>query len=287
MAFHSRSTSAPVALSIAGSDSGANAGIQADLLTFAANRVFGTTAITCLTAQNPEGITKVESLDATFVIEQIRQVIEYYPVKAIKTGMLHNSEIVNSVARYLGEKLGKEDSSYREAYTTREKQRSRRSYLVVDPVMIASSGDKLLEDEAIRDYQNTLLPLADLITPNLDEAQVLLNRKLDSIEDIKSGATELAKHFDAYVLVKGGHMPGNLLFDLLAGPDGSLEVFEQIRILDIDTHGSGCTLSSACAAQLALGKTIPEAVSAARAYLRRGMESPIRTLKAYFINHVV
>ena len=273
MDFHSRFTSAPVALSIAGSDSGANAGIQADLLTFAANRVFGTTAITCLTAQNPEGITKVETLDATFVTEQIRQVMSYYPVKAIKTGMLYNSEIIHSVAEYLGEKAAE--------------QRNRRSYLVVDPVMIASSGDTLLENGAIQDYQNMLLPMADLITPNLDEARVLLKRKLDSIEDIKSGATELAKRFDAYVLIKGGHLPGNLLFDLLAEPDGSLEVFEQIRILDIDTHGSGCTLSAACAAQLARGKTVPEAVSAARAYLRRGMESPIRTPKANFINHAV
>lgn len=280
MEFRSPSPSAPTALSIAGSDSGANAGIQVDLLTFAANGVFGTTAITCLTAQNPEGITKIEPLDAEFVIEQIKQVASYYPIGAIKTGMLYNSEIIRSVADYLRQNYGKGSNVETE-------QRHCPPRIVVDPVMVASSGDPLLEDKAIQDYQNTLLPLADLITPNLDEARVLLKRSLSSIEDMKAGAIELAKRFDACVLVKGGHLPGNLLFDTLAEPDGSFEIFEQSRILDVDTHGSGCTLSSACAAQLALGATVTKAVGAARAYLRRGMERPVRTLKGNFINHGV
>jgi len=272
MEDHSPPGSAPVALAIAGSDSGANAGIQADLLTFAANGVYGTTAITCLTAQNPNGITSIKAMTADFVVEQIKQVALYHDIGALKTGMLFSSEIIQAVSNYLKSAKNSENPSLR---------------IVVDPVMVASSGDSLLQSQAIEDYQSALLPLADLITPNLDEAKALLNRDLPTIEEIKAGAGELASRFDCYALVKGGHLPGDQLFDILASPNGATETYEQGRIHAINTHGSGCTLSAACAAQLALGKSVGDAVSAARAYLRRGMETPIKTPRAKVINHSV
>jgi len=260
-----------VALTIAGSDSGANAGIQADLLTFAANGVFGTTALTCLTAQNPTGITRIETMDPTFVIDQIQQVTDYYPVRAIKTGMLFNSSIIRAVADRLADL---------------KSRASEPIHLVVDPVMVASSGETLLQDDAIEDYQTRLLPLADLITPNLDEARVLLDRELGNFDAIAAAARELSQRFETHVLVKGGHLAGNTLVDILSSPDGKIQRFEQYRIHNIDTHGSGCTLSSACAARLARGEAIEDAVRAARAFLRRGMESPVRLSKANFINHL-
>jgi hydroxymethylpyrimidine/phosphomethylpyrimidine kinase len=257
----------PVALSIAGSDSGGGAGVQADLLTFAANGVFGTTAITCLTAQNPDGVSGVSPIAPEFVAEQARQVLRFFAVRAVKTGMLFNAPIIAAVAALLRE--------------------HREIPVVVDPVMVATSGAALLQPEAVAAVSAQLLPLAALVTPNLDEAAVLLGRRPDDEAEMRAGALELAKRFGVPFLLKGGHLRGNGLVDVLATPDGGLARWGGVRIEGVDTHGSGCTLSSAIAAQLALGRSLTEAVAAGRDYLRRGLERGVAAGGRTFIAHLV
>ncbi|MBK1878391.1 bifunctional hydroxymethylpyrimidine kinase/phosphomethylpyrimidine kinase [Pelagicoccus mobilis] len=256
----------PAALSIAGSDSGGNAGIQADLLSFAANGVYGTTAITCLTAQNPTGVSAIHTAPAEFVDAQISQVLDFYPIKAIKTGMLFNREIIMAVARRL--------------------ERAPLISIVVDPVSVATSGHVLLQDDALDALKIHLLPLARVVTPNLDEAKLLLGREIQNVEEMDQAAIDLAKAYQATALVKGGHLEGEDLIDVVATPSGETHHFHQTRIQEIDTHGSGCTLSSATAAQIAKGNTALDAISIARDYLRRGMESPVTLPQSPFINHL-
>ncbi len=260
-----RRFSAPVALTIAGSDSGANAGVQADLLAFAANGVYGVTAITCLTAQNPKSITNIQPASPDFVIDQATQVAEFFQIKAAKTGMLFSLEIIERVAAFFAER-----PSIR---------------LVVDPVMVASSGKRLLQPDAIATLREELLPLATIITPNLDEAEILLGRALDSPQAMEEGARELAQRFRTTALIKGGHLPGSELYDCVCQPDSAPQSFRQMRIEDIDTHGSGCTLSAATAAGLARGQDPLTALQNARLYLRRGMEQGVRLSGQRFINH--
>jgi len=254
-----------VALSIAGSDSGANAGIQADLLSFAANGVYGTTALTCVTAQNPLGVAAVEPLPPPLVAEQIERVIDYYRPQAAKTGMLFSQELIEAVAA---------------ALETRPLPA-----LVADPVMVATSGDRLLSIEAIAILKERLLPLATLFTPNLDEAAALLGRRVESADDMADAALALASEIGRPCLLKGGHLEGdNTLRDVLGWPEGKVRIFEQTRIESVDTHGSGCALSSAIAAWLARGHKLEDAVEAGRAYLRKAMERPVRLAGRSFLN---
>lgn len=248
----------PVALTIAGSDSGAGAGIQADLLTFAAHGVYGTTALTCLTAQNPDGVSAVHPCPPEVVREQVLQVLRFYPVRAIKTGMLFDAPTIRSVVDALA---GHDDIP-----------------LVVDPVMVASSGARLLQPEAVQSLVADLIPLAKVVTPNLDEAEILLGRRPRETEAGQAhDAAELAKKLGVAILLKGGHAKGDRLRDLLVDADGSLLASaEAARIQGIDTHGSGCTLSAALAARLALGDALDEAFRRAHAYLQEGMGSAIR-----------
>lgn len=255
----------PVALTIAGSDSGGNAGIQADLRSFAANGVHGTSAITCLTAQNPLSVSAVEAPSPSLVAAQISQVFDYYAPSAVKTGMLWSTEIVEAVA----------DALVQHPETQ----------IVVDPVMIASSGQALLSREAERLIRSRLLPLATLITPNLDEAAALLDRPIDNLSHMRPAAQELAQAYHANILLKGGHMEGNTLVDIIATTDGELFERPQARINSIDTHGSGCTLSAASAAWLAKGATPLAAIDHGLHYLRAGMEQPLKMTKGSFINH--
>jgi hydroxymethylpyrimidine/phosphomethylpyrimidine kinase len=247
----------PVALSIAGSDSGAGAGIQADLLTFAALGVFGTTAITCLTAQNPDSVSAVHAAPAELVADQIRQVLAHYPVKAAKTGMLFDAAIIESVT---------------EALSARPNLP-----LVVDPVMVASSGAKLLRDDAMRTLREGLLSRATVITPNLDEAELLLGtRPREGSEGMERDAAGLARAFGAAVLLKGGHAKGDRLVDVLVDREGRLLASrEAARVAGVDTHGSGCTLSAALTAGLAKGLTLADAFAAAHAYLQGGLAAPL------------
>ena len=262
------SDSLPVALTIAGSDSGGGAGIQADLLTFAALGVFGVTVPTCLTAQNPESVSAIVPLKATFVAEQIRQVTNYFEVRALKTGMLFCPTIIETAAHFI--------------------QNHPNIKAVVDPVMVASSGDTLLKRSALTALKQQLLPHATLLTPNLDEASGLLGRPLEKLDDLYTAATELAQTYRTAVLVKGGHLDSHELTDILTGPDGRLlTTLSYPRIKGVDTHGSGCTLSAAITAELAKGQSLTTAVKRAHAYIQKTLQQPLRLNGQAFINHGV
>ena len=273
----------PVALSIAGSDSGAGAGIQADLLSFAAHDVFGTTALSALTAQNPDGVSAVHPVPASFVREQAEQVARFFKIGAAKTGMLPTAEIIAAVAEFF------------EAHPAIK--------LVVDPVMIATSGAKLIDDNAIATLRERLIPLASVVTPNLDEAEVLLDEKFawranaaTAVEDLAASAEKLADALGVPVLLKGGHGNGDKVFDALAFPktQGGFKSFVQHqRVANTNTHGSGCTLSAAIAANLAAApanadtkETLAEAVTRAVDYVSAGIANPLPVAGDRFIAHL-
>lgn len=274
---NSTKTDLPVALTLAGSDSGGGAGIQADLLTFAAHGVFGTTAITALTAQNPDGVSAVNPVPAEFVREQAEQVARYFNIGAAKTGMLAAAEIIHAVADFF------------EAH--------REIKIVVDPVMIATSGAKLIDDAAIATLRERLIPLASLVTPNLDEAEVLLGEKFvwranpkTQSGEISESAEKLAEVLGVPVLLKGGHGNGDEVFDALAFPkaQGGFDSFvKHPRIAETNTHGSGCTLSAAIAANLASGacENLSSAVFRAVDYVSAGISNPLPVAGECFIAH--
>jgi len=241
----------PVTLTIAGSDSGGGAGVQADLKTFAALDVHGTSAITCITAQNPRGVTGIQPVRGELVRKQIKAVFAELPPRAVKTGMLYSAEIINVVADFFAA--------------------DRRPPLVVDPVMVATSGAVLLRSSAIRALKTRLLPLATLITPNLDEAQLLLNRRLRRLEDLLDAAEEIHERFGCAALVKGGHLKlGQDAVDVLF--DGRrFTVFRARRIAGVSTHGTGCTYSAAIAAQLARGEKLNKAVELGKVFITRAI----------------
>lgn len=255
----------PVALTIAGSDSGGGAGIQADLLTFQAFGVFGTSALTCLTAQSPRQVSGVVALDAAFVFQQISEVASFFSLRVVKTGMLFNQAIIGKVAQFL--------ASNSELPT------------VVDPVMVAASGARLLETDAVEAIKEELLPLATVITPNLDEAEVLLGWRPEDYSQMQAAAVELATEYQTAVFLKGGHLLGDRVFDILREQDGRTTVFEVRKIEEINTHGSGCTIAAAIAAALACGKGLQSAVKAAHFYLQSGIERPLRLQGESFIRH--
>lgn len=238
----------PVVLTIAGSDSGGGAGIQADLKTFQAFRCFGTSVITAITAQNTKGVTAVQGIDADVVAAQLEAVLDDFPVKAAKTGMLFSAPIIKAIKRVW-------------------QKHTERIPLVVDPVMVASTGARLLEPEAeaaLTDF----LKLARLITPNLPEAECLLGHTISGESGMKEAALELYDRFGSSVLVKGGHRLGldGRVLDVLY--DGTkFLTFTSERLPEKNTHGTGCTLSAAVAANLALGLGLQEAVAGARDYL--------------------
>jgi hydroxymethylpyrimidine/phosphomethylpyrimidine kinase len=243
----------PIALTIAGSDSSGGAGIQADLKTFSAFGVYGASVITALTAQNTQGVQAVEAVPAGFVAAQLDSVLSDLAVDAVKTGMLADAGITEAVARALRAALPRP--------------------LVVDPVMVATSGDVLLRPEAIGAVRSALIPLATLITPNLAEAAVLLDaRKAESEADMRDQARALLGLGCRAVLVKGGHGTGDQAVDVLADASG-VEVCASPRIATPHTHGTGCTLSAAIAALLAQGATLPDAVRRAKAFVWHGLHA--------------
>jgi len=237
----------PRALTIAGSDSGGGAGIQADLKTFAALGVYGMSALTAITAQNTVGVQGVVELPADFVGLQIDVVLTDIGADAVKTGMLSNSEIIGVIAAKM--------------------QEYRVDNLVVDPVMVAKSGDPLLRPEARQALIERLIPLAKVLTPNLQEARVLTGLEIDSLAAMKEAARAIQRLGARNVVVKGGHLPGSpesidVLYD---GHD--FTEFAAPRLATKNTHGTGCTFASAIAAGLTKGQSVPEAVGAAKAYL--------------------
>lgn len=241
----------PRVLSIAGSDSGGGAGIQADLKTFAALGCYGMTAITALTAQNTCGVRSIHGVPPQMLRDQIDAVIEDIGAHAVKIGMLHAPEIVRTVAEAI--------------------DRHALPNVVFDPVMVATSGAVLIEQAATDALVRELFPRSALITPNLDEAGLLVGRSLRSTDDMAWAARQLREQGARAVLVKGGHLPGDAVIDLLLTGDGEMHWMEGERIPSPNTHGTGCTLSSAIAAHLALGASLTEAVKGGRAFVRAAL----------------
>ncbi len=246
-------TKIPCVLTIAGSDSGAGAGIQADLKTFTRFHAYGTCAITAITAQNTVEVTDILPIPALFVTKQIDAVMEDIGANAWKTGMLVNKEIIEIVAQ-------------------KAKQYSIK-YLVVDPVIISSSGRRLLEEKAIELLINKLIPLSFVVTPNIDEAEVLVDIKIRTIDDMKIAAKKIFELGTKHVVIKGGHLPSNIAaIDILFNGRIFTE-FSSPRIKTNNTHGTGCAFSSGLAAELAKGISLKEAVKHAKEYITSQMNT--------------
>ncbi|MGE3537759.1 MAG: bifunctional hydroxymethylpyrimidine kinase/phosphomethylpyrimidine kinase [Candidatus Tectimicrobiota bacterium] len=233
------------ALTIAGSDSGGGAGIQADLKTFAALDVYGTSAITAITAQNTCGVSAVQGLDPEIVAAQIRAVVSDIGVGAAKTGMLFSSEIINVVAATV--------------------QALHVQPLVVDPVMVATSGDRLLRQEAEESMRRHIIPLAAIVTPNLAETEVLLGHPVASLEEMRAAAAELVAHGARAVVIKGGHAVVKATDVFYDGTH--MELLQTEVVETQNTHGTGCTFSAAICAYLAHGASLLEAVRRAKTYI--------------------
>jgi hydroxymethylpyrimidine/phosphomethylpyrimidine kinase len=240
-----------VALTIAGSDSGGGAGIQADIKTFAALGVHGASAITSLTAQNPRRILAITPCSPAFLLQQLNAVWEELPAAAVKTGLLPTAAHVCRLVDFF--------------------KAHRRTPLVIDPVMVSTSGARLLPPAALTILLEELLPLAALVTPNLDEAAILTGHPLTTVDDLRAAAREINTKFGCAALVKGGHLPGNQnAVDFYY--DGKTELFLSAPfVCGLTTHGTGCTYSAAITAGLAAGLNLPEAVSRAKHYITRAI----------------
>jgi len=238
-------------LSIAGSDSGGGAGVQADLKTFAALGCYGMTAITALTAQNTLGVSGIHGVPAEFLKAQIQAVVEDIGVDAVKLGMLHAPEVVEVVAWAI--------------------DHYKLPNVVLDPVMVATSGDRLIAAETVQVLVRELFPRAVVVTPNLDEAALLIGHAIDGVGALDDAASELLALGTRAVLLKGGHLPGEDVVDLLAQSNGDRLQLASTRIASRNLHGTGCTLSSAIASHLALGYELAQAVERARNYVVAAM----------------
>lgn len=240
--------SMPNVLSIAGSDPSGGAGIQADLKTFCAHNVYGMAAITALTAQNTNGVHAVYDIPALFVEDQIRAILDDISVDAVKLGMLARADIIESVARVL------------KLYNVKN--------IILDPVMVATSGDPLIAPDAVDAMKEHLIPFVDVITPNIPEAEKLSRKAVLDMEVAASGLLELGAKA---VFLKGGHLKSEIAQDVLATAKG-VTTFEAMRVDTENTHGTGCTLSSAIAANLAKGQVLEEACSNAKAYVTKALK---------------
>ena len=246
------SVAPPIGLTIAGSDSGGGAGIQADLKTFHAFEVFGTSAVTAVTAQNTLGVFAVHPIPVGMVRAQLDALAADLPPRAIKTGMLANAELVETV----GTAIREHD----------------RAHYVLDPVMVATSGDRLLEEDAEAALVRHLLPIAGVVTPNLHETRLLTGLEIQTVADARAAARALVEMGAGAALVKGGHLEGGEAVDVLW--DGVTEhVWRRPRIETSSTHGTGCTLSAAIAAGLAHGRPLVEAVDQAIRFVARAIHS--------------
>jgi hydroxymethylpyrimidine/phosphomethylpyrimidine kinase len=259
--------SIPVALTIAGSDSGGGAGIQADLKTFTTLGVHGTSVLTCITAQNPVRVYGIEPCSPAMVQQQLEAVFDQLQPHAVKTGMLFSEPIIQTVADFL--------------------ENYKRVPLVVDPVMISTSGAKLLEPDAIEMLTRRLLPLATLVTPNLHEAEILTGRKIRSVHDMQNTARVIREHFGCTALVKGGHLPDSKeAVDYYH--DGRWEmVVGGTWVRDVNTHGTGCTLSAAITSYLARGQSLRSAVKDAKLYITNAIMNSTRARKHFVLGKSV
>jgi hydroxymethylpyrimidine/phosphomethylpyrimidine kinase len=253
-----KSKGMPVAMTIAGSDSGGGAGIQADLLTFSAMGVFGTSVITAQTAQNPDSVSRVENTSLEMVEAQYRQVMKFFPIRAVKTGMLPSAECVELVTKLL------EPHAYDENFS-----------LVVDPVMVATSGSELVGSGVVNAFRNHLFLIADLVTPNVCEVEALLGWRPATADELEKAGLELVAQFGASFLVKGGHLEGDAAVDVLVEESGHVHRFSSVRVDGVNSHGSGCSLASAITAGMANGESLPLAIINARSFLEKGFQEPV------------
>lgn len=243
-----------IACTIAGSDSGGGAGIQADLKTFQELKVFGTSAITALTAQNTLGVHGVVPVETTFVEAQLRAILDDFDVKAIKTGMLFNAAIIHSVAQMLKDK---------------------KIPVVVDPVMIAKGGQSLLQQEAVQALKTALLPISTVCTPNIPEAEVLADMKIETSEDIEQAALRILQLGVQCVVIKGGHLEGKQATDTVYTQGEAPFSLETDRFETKHTHGTGCTFSAVITAQIASGNSLKDAIIEAKRFVDMAIKNPL------------
>ena len=260
----------PVALTIAGSDSGGGAGIQADLKTFAALGVHGTSAVACLTAQNPRRVLGVEPCPPKMLRRQIEAVFEELPPAAVKTGMLFSAENISVVAKFFGN----------------SKLKIKNSKLIVDPVMISTSGARLLQPAAEKVLMEKLLPLATLVTPNLDEAEILAEQKIRSPEQMRAAARQIHSRHGCAVLLKGGHLKNSrAALDIFF--DGKTELLLSAPFVQgVSTHGTGCTYSAAICAALALGRDLPAAVETGKNFITEAISRSYKIGKHFALGQL-
>ena len=240
----------PVVMTVSGSDSGGGAGIQADLKVFAALDTFGASSVTCVTAQTPDEVVAIVPVDPDMVRQQIRTVCTSFPIRAAKTGMLFSADIIRAVAA----------ADVRQGIPI----------LVVDPVMVAASGGRLLEDDAVEALCNVLLPEARVVTPNLQEAEILWGHAITSVDNLKQSAREIGDRYDVACVVKGGHLKGREVVDVLYD-EGEEHVFTAPRIDTDHTHGAGCVFSAALTAYLARGELMASAVAKAKDFVQSAL----------------
>lgn len=244
----------PCVLTIAGSDCSGGAGIQADIKTISALGAYAASAITAITVQNTCGVTGIHPVPPSYVKGQIEAVMDDICPQAIKIGMINDTKIVEVIAEML--------------------QKYQPQFVVFDPVMVSTSGCKLMEDEAIEAITTRLIPLATLITPNLSEAEILAGQKIRTVEEMQRQAKEMLKLGCRGVLIKGGHLEGGRMCDVLQVSGEEVpHLFAAPKVDSRNTHGTGCTLSSAIATYLALGETVTDAVEKAKQYVYKGIEA--------------
>jgi hydroxymethylpyrimidine/phosphomethylpyrimidine kinase len=257
----------PVVLTIAGSDSSCGAGAQADLKTFSSLGCHGLTAITCIVAETPGRVRSIQSVKPEIVRDQLEVLLAAYPVAAIKTGMLFSTPIIRAVAGVL--------SSIKKLPP-----------LVIDPVMVASSGDPLLKADALTAYEKHLFPLATLITPNLDELGILTGFRPASLNEMRLAGKRLAAATGSAILLKGGHIKGRTATDILLNADWEEQEYSAPFIKGVETHGTGCTYSAAIAAGLAKGLSLPKAVAGAKKFITRAIRDSLRWGKVQALDQV-
>jgi hydroxymethylpyrimidine/phosphomethylpyrimidine kinase len=260
-----------VALTIAGSDSSAGAGIQADLKTFSTLGVYGLTAVTCIVAETPGKVSRIEPASARIVREQIEVLAKSFPIGAIKTGLLCTAEIVSAVAK---------------AIRDLNKRLPPGIPLVIDPVFVATSGDPLLQPAAIEIYEKELFTLANLITPNLGEAERLTDTKIKDRQAMRRAGKKLAKKFGTAILLKGGHLPGDRAVDLLFANTKVIE-FSAPKVFGVATHGTGCTYSAAITAGLAKGLSLETAIMRAKKFVTEAIRNRFQWAGLHALNHSI